>query len=53
MCEVEAEGVRYPVCKKPAEAARERAWLEEKLVKLGEKVMQRNEQMQKPPSCQP
>jgi len=51
--EVEAEGVRYLLRKNQAEAARERHRLEDKLVKLREKVQQRNEQVKRSPRRQP
>jgi len=53
VCEVEAAGVRYLLRKNDSEAAREHHRLQDKLVKLKEKIGRRNEQVQASARCQP
>ena len=53
VCEVEADGVRYLLRKNDSEAAREHHRLQDKLVKLQEKIERRNQQVQASERCQP
>jgi len=53
VCEVEADGVRYLLRKNESEAAREMHRLHDKLAKLAEKVVRRNQQVEASVRCQP
>lgn len=53
MCEGEADGRRYIVCKNEAEASRQQRRLQDKLPKLEAKVNARNQQVQRSPRCRP
>jgi len=53
VCEVEADGIRYVLRKNEAEAARQQHRLEDKMVKLQEKIERRNQCVQASPRCQP
>ena len=53
VCEAEADGVRYVLRKNPEEARRVQYRLEDKVSKLGDKIAQRNEQVEKSPRSKP
>lgn len=53
VCEVEADGVRYVLRNNPDETRRIAHRLEDKLVKLRAKIVQRNQRVEKSPRCKP